>query len=77
MDIEWNEKIATGINNIDNQHRHLVEIINKLYEDVFVKGNGDIVNELLMDMKIYTINHFSAEEKLLKKYQYFEEMEHQ
>ena len=76
MYIEWNEKLITGIENIDAQHKTLVDIINRLYEDIVINKDGNIVNELLMDLKIYTINHFSAEEKLLKKYKYPKEDEH-
>jgi len=76
MYIEWNEKFLTKIEKIDEQHKVLVDIINKLHHDIVIKKDASLINELLMDLKIYTINHFSTEEKLLKKYNYPAEKEH-
>lgn len=76
MFIEWNDKFLTKIKKIDNQHKVLVDIINKLHHDVIMDKNGSLINEHLMDLKIYTINHFSTEEKILKKYNYPAEKEH-
>ncbi len=76
MYIEWNEKFLTKIEKIDEQHKVLVDIINKLYDDIIIKKDASQINELLIDLKIYTINHFSTEEKLLKKYNYPAEKEH-
>ncbi len=76
MYIEWGEKFLTNIKKIDEQHKILVDIINKLHYDIIIKKDASLFNELLMDLKIYTINHFSTEEKLLKKYNYPSEKEH-
>lgn len=76
MFIEWENKFLTKIKKIDNQHKALVDIINKLHHDVIINKNGSLINEHLMDLKIYTINHFSTEEKILKKYNYPAEKEH-
>jgi len=76
MYIEWNKKYLTDIEKIDEQHKILVDIINKLHHDIIINKDGSIINDLLMDLKIYTINHFSTEEKLLKKYNYPAKDEH-
>jgi hemerythrin-like metal-binding protein len=76
MYINWDSKFETGIEKIDKQHKQLVDILNKLYDNVVVDKSGSAVNELLMDLKIYTISHFSVEEKLFKKYKYPEETVH-
>jgi len=74
--INWEKKFETGISRIDKQHKQLVVIINKLHENVIIQKDGSLVNDLLMDLKIYTIDHFSTEEKMMKKYNYSGEDEH-
>ncbi len=76
MYIKWEEKFETGILRIDKQHKQLVDIINKLYKNVIIEKSGSAINELLMELKIYTIDHFSTEEKLFKKYKYPGEINH-
>ncbi len=76
MLIDWEKKFETGINRIDEQHKQLVAIINKLHENIIIQKDGSSVNGLLMDLKIYTIDHFTTEEKMLKKYKYPGEDDH-
>ncbi len=76
MLIKWETKFETGINRIDEQHKQLVAIMNKLHENIIIQKDGSLVNDLLMDLKIYTIDHFTTEEKMLKKYNYPAEKEH-
>ncbi len=73
----WSEKFSVGIDEVDRQHKHLMNLINDI--DVVVnKGRGyeefaPIVEELVN----YTRQHFSYEEKLLKENQCPEFEEHQ
>jgi len=76
MYINWDKKFETGIKKIDKQHKELANIINQLHEDVIINKNASRIDEFLMDLKIYTINHFSTEEKMLKKYNYPDEENH-
>jgi len=74
MYIRWSELFETGIIEIDNQHKKLVEIINSLYEGYNSKENFDLnitINALIK----YSEYHFATEEKLFKKskYPYYEE----
>ena len=63
--IEWKSEYATGVVVLDEQHQHLVEIINK-FEDALQKGKGTRqMNEILRDLVGYTQEHFAAEETLM------------
>jgi len=73
MHIEWERKYNTGIEKVDNQHMKLVELINMLYDKVVLKEDLTSVQDAIVDLKLYTIFHFSTEEKLFKKYEYEEE----
>ena len=63
--IKWTEELALGIASMDDQHRHLVEIINEFGEAV-QKGKGSRVMKKILDELIgYTQEHFADEERLL------------
>ncbi|MCF6366715.1 MAG: bacteriohemerythrin [Bacteroidales bacterium] len=70
MYFNWEREYETGVEKIDSQHKKLVEMINQLYKDLVINNNINSLNEVIMDLKIYTIFHFSTEEKLFKKYNY-------
>lgn len=70
MNVIWKKEYETGISKIDLQHRKIVSIINALNEEILVNKNYDVVNEILVDLKIYTITHLDYEERLFQKYKY-------
>ncbi len=70
MNIIWKKEYETGISKVDLQHKKIVYIINALNEEILQNKNCDAVNEILMDLKIYTISHLDYEERLFKKHNY-------
>ena len=67
---EWQEKMSVGIQEMDDQHKKLIAIINHLHE-AMVLGQGKAeVGKILDEMLEYTKFHFTAEEKLMEKYNY-------
>ena len=64
--LEWNDALATGIKKIDQQHKHLLEIINQVSAAI-EHGDSDAAGMALQHMRDYTVYHFSFEEKLLEK----------
>ena len=74
--ISWNEIYSLGIEKIDNQHKKLIEIINKLF-DSFSEGKAeDIIPEIIKELTEYTQYHFKTEEELFEKYNYPEKESH-
>ena len=64
--IDWTDDFKTGIESVDNQHRKLVEIVNK-FDEAARKGKGSrIMNEILNDLIGYTTEHFVDEERLME-----------
>jgi len=62
--ITWTSNMSVGNDRIDREHQELIAIINRL-ADAMQQGSanqivGGIINELVM----YTIRHFSDEERL-------------
>jgi len=64
--IEWSKKYSVGIESMDNQHKKIIDLINKL-SDAVDKGKGkNITGEILNELKTYGETHFRDEEKLMK-----------
>ncbi|MEN3043824.1 MAG: bacteriohemerythrin [Candidatus Hydrothermales bacterium] len=74
--IKWDEKFSTGVEQIDDQHKKFVEIINELH-NAMKQGKGkEIVKKILNELKSYSVYHFKTEETYMTKYKYQEYQEH-
>jgi hemerythrin len=76
MAIPWEEKYNLGIKEIDLQHMHFVETLNKLYDAI---NNSQVQEELekIIDQLIeYKNLHFSTEEKYFDLFKYEGAEEH-
>ncbi|WP_183356341.1 bacteriohemerythrin [Geomonas silvestris] len=64
MSIAWTNDLATGVADIDNQHREIFARVNRLSE-ACAEGKGkEEVLKLLNFLEDYVREHFAAEEKL-------------
>jgi hemerythrin-like metal-binding protein len=70
--IEWSEKMATGINQIDIQHRFLVDTLRTANNRLLNEHDGPLLGEIAKDLLTYAIMHFETEEELMKRYGYAE-----
>lgn len=68
--IVWNDNIGLGIREIDDQHKVLVDIINKLFDAMSAKKARDILSGIFKELIDYTRYHFNAEEALMETYKY-------
>ncbi|PKM35580.1 MAG: hemerythrin, partial [Gammaproteobacteria bacterium HGW-Gammaproteobacteria-10] len=55
--LTWNDSLKLGIANVDDQHRRLLELINRLDEAVALGHAPDTITELLDDLIDYTRYH--------------------
>ncbi len=62
----WNSRFETGIASVDQQHRHLVDIINRL-GNMLIEGDAgsDKINDLFGELAKYATYHFTDEERLM------------
>jgi hemerythrin len=70
--LNWKNEYSVGVEKLDNQHRHLLEIVNKLIEHPDTAANPNLVSEILTEMLNYAREHFSDEEELMQEYGYTE-----
>ena len=62
----WNSRLETGIASVDQQHRHLVDIINRLGNMLIEgKAGSDKINDLFGELAKYATFHFTDEERLM------------
>ncbi|MFQ3550291.1 MAG: bacteriohemerythrin [Armatimonadota bacterium] len=76
MAIEWNERLSVGIDEIDNQHKELINRINKLTDAIESnKGNLEIKSTVKF-LQDYVVMHFGSEEKIMESEKYPEFVKH-
>lgn len=68
--IKWRDSYATGIKEMDDEHRELIAIINTLYEMIRDKENYDELKRVYERMYNYSLHHFSHEEQILEESQF-------
>ncbi len=66
--IPWNENFCTGINQIDKEHKKLVEIINNLATEFAYNTFKLDINTIFDELIDYTKYHFTSEEIIWDKY---------
>lgn len=66
----WNDSLATGIGRFDEDHKHLLNLLNAVYEDFITDAPAESVERVLDELMDYTRYHFAAEEAWLQKITY-------
>ncbi|RII25405.1 MAG: hemerythrin [Geobacter sp.] len=67
MAVEWSEKLATGNDDIDNQHKELFRRFNNLLDACHQRKGKEEVSKLILFLGDYVRTHFSMEESLQKR----------
>ncbi len=70
--VNWDKKFSVGVDSMDDQHKVLFDIINDIYDSISKKSNNEIIFDLIVKMRQYTVKHFTAEENYLEKTGYHE-----
>ncbi len=70
--IEWTEDFSVRVEEIDLQHKKLVQMINELHR-AMLDGKGTVfVGDIISRLADYTIYHFQTEEKYFDKFGYLQ-----
>lgn len=75
--LKWKNEFETGVDHIDEQHRHLFEIGNKAYsllDDKMDKFDEIVV--LVNELRDYAVYHFNFEEEYMKSIGYRKYLSH-
>jgi hemerythrin-like metal-binding protein len=66
----WDDSLKTGIEEIDAQHRKLIELINGLNEAMLARQGKEALGAVLAGLREYVQYHFRYEESLLERHGY-------
>ena len=68
--IKWTEELSVGVAQFDEQHKRLINLINRLIRKQNSDELEETVSEVLNELIQYTMEHFESEEILMEKYNY-------
>ena len=66
MNFEWNENMAVGNKDIDNDHKYLFSLIRTIDAAIECHVQANVLEKYVELMVIYTAVHFSREEQYQK-----------
>ncbi|MFO7658612.1 MAG: bacteriohemerythrin [Bacteroidales bacterium] len=72
----WKDEYATGIEVIDNQHKKLIELIDRLYSSFMQRSEKEHMQHILKEVLDYANYHFDTEAELMRKHNYPKTSEH-
>lgn len=74
--LTWNDSISVKVRQFDDQHKKLVDLVNKLH-DAMKEGKGtQILGDVLKSLATYTQTHFADEERVMKQHGFPEYEKH-
>lgn len=73
---QWKPEYVTGNSKVDEQHKYLFEIINRLHTAMLEGYTKDVIKNTLEDLLKYTVEHFTMEELLMLYHRYPLYVEH-
>jgi hemerythrin len=68
--LKWRESYETGVEQMDAQHKKLIQLVNQLYSILRQKDGLDVLDTILQEMSDYAEQHLRDEEALLQQYDY-------
>ena len=66
----WDSRYSIGIDELDDHHRHLVDLLNSIYESFMTEATDVDLARIFDELTNYTQYHFIEEEALMQDWQY-------
>lgn len=66
----WSETFAVGIQEMDQQHQHMVEIMNRLHTALAHARAQHELQDIFSALLTHAASHFAAEERLMDLHHY-------
>lgn len=64
--VAWSSVYGLGLEEIDDQHKMLFDIINKTWRSIIEQAGGQVTQTLIDQLEMYTLAHFAAEETFMR-----------
>jgi hemerythrin-like metal-binding protein len=68
--VNWNDRYATGISRVDDQHKTLFDTVNDFHQGLVASRAKEELARTLKFLVDYTVDHFKTEEDFMKQYGY-------
>ena len=77
ISMHWKKEMSVGLDQLDEDHRFLIRVINRLGESTNDPDSADVIKECLASLKNYAEFHFAREEAVMRACGYATLAEHQ
>lgn len=74
--IKWRDEFSVGIEEVDHEHKELIELINGLHDIMQLGADQVQVVDLLGEIYAHIAAHFALEEKMMRETHYSGYAEH-
>jgi hemerythrin len=68
--IQWSPRYSVGVGKIDEQHKRIILMINRLVKANEATTSSEIISDLITQMTQYAQEHLKTEENLMAEYGY-------
>ncbi|WP_432734613.1 bacteriohemerythrin [Maridesulfovibrio sp. FT414] len=68
--IEWHDGLKIGVEEIDNQHKELIRIVNEVLDKSKSGKEDAALDALFGQLREYAVYHFNSEEKYMEQIEY-------
>lgn len=68
--VSWNESLSIGVQDMDDQHRVLLDLINQVWQGLVSQHPMQEIDGVVLDLEEYTRTHFGQEEALMEHHAY-------
>ena len=65
--VEWRDDFKVGIDEVDFEHKEMIDLINESYEEAKKEGSSEAVMDSLGEIFEKISAHFALEEKVMKE----------
>ena len=68
--IVWDPQYSVNIEVIDEQHKHLFEVLGKLSDEMGKTRTKEVLGAIIGELTKYAVEHFATEEIFMTQYDY-------
>jgi hemerythrin-like metal-binding protein len=68
--LQWKDQYSTGIEAVDHEHRELIELINRLHDEMTAARSKASVEGFFGDLFKGISAHFALEERFMREHRY-------
>lgn len=68
--IEWSDRLSVKVAELDEQHKMLVSMINRLHDAMLANKGREILRDIVAEISEYVRNHFATEERYMRLFDY-------